>query len=220
METTMKTVTPDQRIAGWVEGGASIEAIGGACAVILAILGLMNFAPAKMAAVAGIALGASLFLESGFVSGSYEAIRARFEGGTHPEFGGGLGVEMVAGMCAIVLGILTLLMVEPPALLMGIATLVLGAGVALSSGVTGRLNSAKLLIRKGTDDSRIETRHAIVDAALTQVVLGVAAAVLGILALAGVSPSVLILVAMLGLGVSALYSGGALAGRMWSVLRP
>lgn len=221
METPMKTETPEdkrKRITAWVESGTVIEAIGGTAAIILAIMGLTKWAPLSMAAVSAIVLGGALFLQGLLVAAEYQEILSSFEGGPYAEFGGGLGAESVAGAAAVVLGILALLDIDAQTLL-GIAALVLGAGLALSSGVTSRLSAVKLEIAKGTEAVRTEARHAVLDASITQMVLGIVTGVLGLLSLTGISPLSLTLIAMLAAGVSTLYSGGALAGRMFSMFK-
>lgn len=222
METPIKTDTPERqerRMEEWVGTGWAIEAVCGVAAIILAIAGLTYYDHYTMAGVSAIVLGSALFLQGFLVSAEYNAIVSRFEAGAHAEFGSGIGVEGIVGVAAIVLGIMMLAGFTSPHIFMGVATLLLGGGLVLSSGVAARLNSVKVEITKGTMETRAQSRYAVIDASITQVIVGIAAAVLGLLALLNISPGVLTLVAMLAMGVSTFYSGGAVAGRMWAFVK-
>lgn len=220
MDTSMKTETPatqERRVARWVESGSTIEAVGGAAAVVLAIVGLADIAPVSMMAIAAIVLGGALFLQGGLVAAEYNEILSKFEGGPYAEFGGGLGAEALAGISGVVLGILALFGLDAQTL-MAVAAIVLGGGLVLSSGVASRLNSVKIDISRGSVEAKAAAHEAVTGASLTQIFIGVGAMILGVLALLSISPGVLTLVAMLGVGVSTLLSGGALIGRMWGML--
>ncbi len=218
MDTSTRTDAPfaERKLAQWVESGSTIEALGGVAAVVLAIVGLADIAPASMVAIAAIVLGAALFLQGGLVAAEYNEILTKFEGGPYAEFGGGLGAEALAGISAMVLGILALFGLDAQHL-MATAAIVLGAGMVLSSGVASRLNSVKIEISKGSEQAKVAAHEAVSGASLTQIFIGLGAVILGVLALLEISPGVLTLVAMLGLGASTLLSGGALMSRMWGV---
>jgi hypothetical protein len=62
-------------------------------------------------------------------------------------------------------------------------------------------------------------QEALSAASFTQVVVGMGAVILGVLAVIGISPMILSLVAMLAVGGSAVLSGGALFGRIWGMNR-
>lgn len=223
----METTQP-QKAAGPVEktleravvGGTTIEAIGGAVAVVLSIIGLARIFPGFMAAVSAIALGVALLFEGGFIASEYTRILERSGKGTleTAELGGGLGTQTLAGGAVIVLGILALLGIATWSLL-AISSLILGAGVLLGSGVTSRLNAVKI---EASEESARTQRiaHEIVSAsAAGEVLIGLSAIVLGILALIGISPDVLVLVAMLAVGASILLTGSAVTGRMLTIFR-
>jgi hypothetical protein len=53
----------------------------------------------------------------------------------------------------------------------------------------------------------------------TQVLVGLAAGVLGILALIGIAPTVLVLVGLLAIGASLILSGSAVGTRLISMFR-
>ena len=70
--------------------------------------------------------------------------------------------------------------------------------------------------------STMETEHVVHEPVLTgaggEVMLSIAAIVLGILALIGMAPGTLCLIAFLVLGCAVLFTGSVLAGRMASIL--
>ncbi len=201
-----------------VVGGSTTEALGGAVAAILAILGLSDIMPMTMAAVAAIALGCALVLDSGMLAAEYSNVVSR--AGNSPlaaaELGGGLSAQGAAGIGAIVLGILALIGMEP-AVLLPVAAIALGAGIAFGSGVTSRINAVQLQALGDNEAAAKVTQGAVTLATGTQILSGVAGVVLGILALVGFAPTMLVLVSMLALGVAILLSGSAVAGRMLSL---
>ena len=91
------------------------------------------------------------------------------------------------------------------------------AALTLSSGMTSRLNDLKIEVSGAHQSAQRVAHEAVTAASGTQVLVGLAAGVLGILALIGVAPTVLVLVGLLAIGTSLLLSGGALGGRLISL---
>jgi len=202
----------------FVAGGSVAETVGGAGAVVLAILALAGILPAYLAAIATIAVGAALLFEGAAVAGRYRDLLKRVSENEieATELGGGVSAEALGGLAGIALGILALLGVAPMAL-MSVAMIVLGGALLLSAGTTARLND--LHLRRTTSDTvRMIARDAVSTAAGTQVLAGAAGIVLGILALQGLASVVLIDVAALSLGASVLLTGTALGGKMMAAL--
>lgn len=200
-----------------VEGAGSImEAAGGLGVIVLAIVGLAGIFPIFLVSVAGIALGAALLVEGGVIAGEYSRLltmstEERFEG---TELGAGMTTELVAGGVALVLGILGLLHVAPLTLL-PIAVITVGAALALTASTVQRLNDVKTEALGLSATAQRVTRAAISSAAGAQAFVGMAAIVLGIVALSSPdSAATLTLVALLALGASLTLSGSALAGRL------
>jgi hypothetical protein len=216
MDTTMHK--ENKVLERTVIGGSSTEALTGAGAVVLAILGLAHIAPQMMVAVAAIALGAALIMDGAAVAAEYSRILAESGDGkiSKSELGGGLSTQVVGGVAAVVLGVLALLNIEATTLL-AIAAIVLGVTVISSGGVTTRLNALKI---EASDEHEVAKRvahEALTTATGTDILVGLAAVVLGILALVGIAPTTLTLVAMLALGASILLTGGAVIGKMMSM---
>ena len=202
-----------------VTGGASTEAVLGAAAVVLAILGLAEVQTFYMLTIATIAIGAALFVEGASIMGRYSALVRETGGGaiSRTELGGGMSTEVAAGAAGVVLGILALIEIEPVTLC-AIAVIVFGAALLLTSGATNRLAELEMVSRVRHDYLQEATRQATQAAAGTQTLVGLAAIVLGILALIQVEPLTLTLVGLLSIGAALLFSGGAVASRMGSLL--
>jgi hypothetical protein len=212
----------DERTAEIVGAGSIAEAVGAAAAIVLAILGLAGTLPLTMASVATIALGAALLFEGGAIAARYKRLlaetiapgerrRGRFE------LGGGVTAETVAGIAGIVLGILALLDVMP-LLLTAVAVIVFGAALLFGSAATARLNAIAGEEAYARDKRRV-VHEAVAVAAGGELIIGVGALVLGILALLAFEPLTLILVGLLGLGFAALAGGTALGARMLGIAR-
>lgn len=194
------------------------ETIGGAGAVVLAILALAGLLPAYLAAIATIAVGAALLFEGAAVAGRYRDLLKRVSENEiqSTELGGGVSAESLGGLAGIALGILALLGVAPMAL-MSVAMIVLGGALLLSAGATSRLNHLRMG-KNASPMAQLVAREAVSTAAGTQVLAGAGAIVLGILAVQGIASLVLVDVAALALGASVLLSGTALGGKMIAAL--
>ncbi len=130
--------------------GLSAMFLVGASGIVLGILALLGIAAATLIAVAVIAFGAALVLSSGSVRHLYRLQTvSRRASGTQSgnEFmagemaSGSAGVQLVVGLTAIVLGILSVAGIRP-AILTLVALLVLGITVILTgSTVSGMIMS-------------------------------------------------------------------------------
>ena len=171
-----------------------------------------------MLPIATIAIGVALVFEGGSIAAEYSRIISKTaENSTQTvEVGGGMTAEMLAGIAGIVLGILALLGLDSPTL-SAAAVIVFGAALSLSSGMISRLNELKIEVSGAQRTAQKVAHEAVSAAAGTQVLVGLAAGVLGILALVGIAPTVLVLVGLLTVGTSLLLSGGAVSGRLISL---
>src|SRR5512140_1249241 len=112
-----------EKTAEFVFGGSAAEALVGAGAVVLAILGLANEWPGYMASIATIAVGAALLFPGVAIAARYSPLAQMV--GAKEELGAGMSGEVLGGAAGIVLGILSLLGIFP-GLLMPIAIIVFG----------------------------------------------------------------------------------------------
>lgn len=202
-------------------GGWTIEALGGAAGAVLAIIGLSHVEPAYLVAVAGIALGAALLFQGSMVTAEYASILQRTGGGSLASagFGGGLSAQSMAGAASIILSLLALLGL-PNVVLMGVVSIVLGAGLILNSGVNARLDGLKIEVADEAETAKRVAQEAVSATTGADIMVGLAAVVLGILALIGIASMVLNLTAMLAVGTAILFNGSAVGTSLLGVFMP
>ncbi len=208
----MADVTTYERASGtearMETGGSITEALGGAAVIVLAILGLVRIDPPTLASIATIVLGAAFLAEGGTLAARFMRV-ARSE---HWETAGSdVAMESMCGAAGIVLGILALLGIQT-AVLVPAALIVFGAGMLSASGTAWRMGSA------GTSTaSAMHHVQETFDFTGSELLIGFAGIVLGILALAGYTPITLSLVALLTLGFGVLLGGSWMATRFASM---
>jgi hypothetical protein len=216
------TVGERRQVARAVATGTTTEALAGAAAIALAILALAGILPVYLAAIATIAAGAALLIEGLSLSGAFAKIT--YEGGPAEHIpggiGGGLGVYTVGGAAGVALGILALLEVEPLVML-PVAALVMGASILLGGSARAELNLSELDVHLAEPRARRAMEQSVKGTTSLMLLCGIAAAVLGIVALldAGATALTLSGVAMLVIGTATLFGGSALAGRMLTAAR-
>ena len=194
---------PDAQTASIIGAGSTVEAFFGAGALVLSILGLLGVLPFYMVSIATIAIGAGLLIETAGVAARYRNIsyQTRMTEQQRSELGGGAGIGMLGGAAGVVLGILALLNVAPGTLL-PVAAICFGVALTLNAAET--VSTSSLVTPSDTPNVRRVTNLS----AMIQVFTGVAAAVLGILVLVGVSGAfAMLLVAMLCVGIGELIVG-------------
>jgi hypothetical protein len=203
--------------------GATTEAIGAAAAMVLAIIGLAGALSMTMMAVATIVLGAAILLDAGTVGARYNRlVHESWEGEESSSLGeqlvGGVSAGALGGIAGIVLGILALLGIATMSLC-SVALIVFGAALLFGSAVKARLAT----LSTARDGIPTATRRLIDEAvglsAGGEVLVGIAAAVLGVLSLLNVSSLTLVLVGFLTVGAVVLLGASAIGARMFAVLR-
>ncbi|HEY7635426.1 MAG TPA: hypothetical protein VH763_07775 [Gemmatimonadales bacterium] len=199
--------------AAEMEAGTIGESVAGVAALILAILGLLGLLPRTFAAIGAIVLGAGLLIGGATLSRRYSGlvpVEAMARG--RQEIVGALGLQAIAGIAAIVLGILALLGLDP-LLLLGITVLVLGAALVGAGGGTARLGRSARRLRG--EPSRLAEGEGFYAGGWWEAEIGLGVVVLGILAVTGHSPLTLTLIALLSVGVAMLVSGSLLTARLF-----
>lgn len=202
-------------------GGAATESMGGVAVVVLAILALAGVLRPVLTDIAGIVFGAAFIIEGAALAARHSAIMDRVVDSRSDqlEMGGGMTVELVAGLAGVALGILSLVGIVPT-VLMPALVITGGAGLILSAGAVQRLNDVHAEAFGLGDTARRVARTAISSAAGGQVLAGLGALALGILALVGVGdPAILTTVGLLVLGSAITLSGTALSGKMLALFR-
>jgi hypothetical protein len=210
-ETTIRKSNPS---------GATPELIAGLAVIILMILGLAGVAPSFFIAIATIVFGAGLILHgSSSVSTIIGMLPQRSAGEAVADLAiNGWSVVFLVGLAGVVLGILALLGIVTITLV-AIAVIAFGGALLMSSRAAMQV---KLVAISSTGDEpmlkrMLEERAA--DMAGTQTMSGLTAIVLGILALSGFSPTILLLAALLSLGCFSLLSSTFLGSALTHMFR-
>jgi hypothetical protein len=195
-------------------GGSLAESVAGAGAMILAIVALSGVEVMYLAAIATIAMGAALLFEGAAIAAEYSRLISS-SGDTMStlELGGGVTAESLGGIAGVVLGVLALLHVAPLTL-MAIAVIVFGGTLIVATAANLRLKDLRLDGRRLDPRAHRTARAFVAATAGTQVLVGIGALVLGIIALQGIAPLTLAAIALLGLGAAVLLSGSALGAEM------
>lgn len=196
------------------EAGSLTGAVGGIGAAVLAILGLIGLAPRIMDSVAAIAAGTALLAEGGTIAAGFRRRMGTSESGhAEKEIAGGLGIQALAGIAGIALGILALLNFNPELLLCS-AAIAMGAGLLLSGGAVARLE--KSLSHHLGDTGEKAAHTAVYASGGTETLVGIGAATLGILGLVLGNPIFFTLISMLAIGAAVFFSGTSIASRLYS----
>jgi len=197
----------------------AVDAAASAGAVVLAILGLAGIYPSYMAPIAVLAIAGAMLVKSGGVASRFPQLQRHTGRGIGPivELGGGVTAELLAGAAGIALGVLALLGVAP-ATLIEVAVIVFGGALLLGGGETFRVSHLGPTGPR-EDTTEYYSRLTAESAGSGESLVGIAAVVLGILALSGLQSGTLVLVALLSLGGAMLLSGAAVGTRLFAALR-
>lgn len=209
-----------ERSTQFVAGGTSFEALGGLTAVVLAIIGLAGTLPVSMVAICAIVIGGALVFKGAAIGARLTRIARETAGSASgtTELGTGVTTEFLGGAAAVVLGVLALLEVGPAATMIAASVIVLGASLLLGTGMESRLTTltGPSMYSTAQEAARMTAQAA----AGAQALVGIAAVILGILAIVGTFDTLMLnLVSMLVLGSALAVSGGALAGQMVGSMR-
>jgi hypothetical protein len=221
--STTYTESPTAEAAAY---GGLVDAVGGIATVVLAIVALAGYQPGILAAIAVIVFGAALLIQGGTVLSEYSNIM--FPAGsaasaTVQEFpAGGLPVMFLVGAAGIVLGVLALLSIAA-GMLTAVAIIAFGGALVLSSNSVRQLymlQGAAMRAAGPRMGGMFLAGEMASSSAGVQLLAGLAAIVLGILAVSGVRSDILDLSALLVLGVTVIMTGSTLSGLVLGFMRP
>jgi hypothetical protein len=203
--------------------GGLADAIGGLATIVLAIVALAGVHPEVILPIAVIVFGAALLIQGGALVSEYESIMSPLGAtGVSPEHFslGGLSTLFLVGVAGIVLGILALLGIETPTLI-AISVIAFGAGLLLSSNSVRHLSMLQTAGRAEAPRAGAEllASEMASGSASVQVLGGLAAIILGILAVAGVKENILSLAALIVLGGAIILTGSTLTGLIMGFMR-
>ena len=125
-------------------------------------------------------------------------------------FGGGVSIQLLAGVAGVTLGILAIVGIAAPILLLGSAIIVYG--VALLLGTLATYGTARVEAGRG-EEGRL-TDQTIQASNGARALVGIASIAFGVLAVIGVGPAfVLSQIGILAIGAILLLSGSAIGAR-------
>ena len=208
--------------------GGLADAVGGIATIVLAVAGLANAGQETMPSIAAIVFGAALLIEGGAMLSEYAliafpdgapAMSARHSGVSS------LSVIFLAGAAGIVLGILGLLGIRTNTLVAA-AIITYGTALVVSSNAVWRLHLLKRSSlaagpAPSQSGSEILANELAFESSGLQALAGLAAVVLGVLAIAGGGDAaILSLVALLALGGALILTGTTLSATVLRFMRP
>jgi hypothetical protein len=191
--------------------GSFTEGLFGVIAAVFAIIALAGAVPILLGALATIAIGAALFLHGGVMGARYNKLAAFSTENKYraEDIGGSISVEMLGGIAGIALGIIALFGVASLTLIAA-AVVIFGASLILGAGAIDRLTQMVSVVWNDESAKRIAINASRSIMSL-QLFVGVGAIVLGVLALIGIAPLTLCLVALLSLGTADFLTGTTVA---------
>jgi hypothetical protein len=205
--------------------GGLVDAIGGVATVVLAIIALSGVHEQILAAIATVVFAAALLILGGTMLTEYTkmAFPSGMLGVTEGS-GGGLSALFLTGAAGIVLGVLSLLGIFPQVLI-SVAVIAFGGAMLLSSGSVWHLYRLKNAFHRigattAVSGADILAGEMASGSAAMQCLAGLAAIVLGILAVTGINAAVLSLVALLVLGGTVLLTGSTLTAAVTGLVEP
>lgn len=222
MTTTYSESTAATTVSSY---GGFADALGGIATIVLAIVALAGINTAVMVSITVIVFGAALLIQGGALLSEHARVLLPGDAAgsaAMEQFGGGsLPAVFLVGASGIVLGVLALLNIAP-ATLSAVAIIAFGAALVLTSNSVRELYIARrTMMRAGTHStSELVAGEMASGSAGVQLLAGLTAVVLGILAVAGTNPPILILSALIVLGATVLLSGSTLSGMVMGFMRP
>jgi hypothetical protein len=203
--------------------GGLADAVGGIATIVLAVIALAGVHPEIITPIAIIVFGAALLIQGGTMLSEYASVifPAGSMSSSAEHFGGGsLSILFLVGVAGIVLGVLALLGIAAD-ILTPVAIIAFGSALLLSSNSVRQLymlqtSTRSVAPRAGTEMLAGEMASG---SAGIQMLAGLAAIVLGILAVVGISQNILMLSALIVLGATIVLTGSALSGLVIGFMR-
>lgn len=194
--------------------GGLVDAVGGIATVVLAIVGLAGVRADILAPIAVIVFGAALLIQGGAMLSDYAQISLP-AGVSAEQFGiGGLSALFLVGAAGIVLGVLALVGIVPMTLTAA-SVIAFGGALLLSSNSVRQLyllRSTSMRAGVAQAGPHFIAGEMASGSAGVQLLAGLTAIVLGILAITGINPLTLVMSALIVLGATIVLSGSTLSG--------
>jgi hypothetical protein len=189
--------------------GLLTEGAAGIATIVLAVVALAGVAAGPLAAIAAIVIGVGLLAQA--FNSAAEDTKAMAASPQNSEFGGEVMVDCLCGVAGIILGILALVGAATAVHMLAPALIVFGGALLLSGSISMRPRSFRET--SATGQTQVVAYHGSAAASGMEVLIGLAAIVLGILSLTIAAATwPLVLVGFIAVGaamllVSATFSG-------------
>lgn len=188
--------------------GLLTEGAAGIAVIVLAVIALAGTATGALASIVTIVIGVGLMVQA-FNSAAEVSKATAVNTVAMPDLGGDVMVDLLCGITGIVLGILALVGIHPEYLVPS-ALIVFGGALLLGGAISMRPRSTQRTGAGG--ETQVVSYQSSAAAGGMEILVGIAAIVLGILSLIFVGSGVLVLVGFLAVGavllmVSATFSG-------------
>jgi hypothetical protein len=198
-----------QTTSAWTDTatvGPMTEGAAGIAVIVLSILGLAAISPGVLASVAVIVIGVGFLIESANTGIEYSRLVSQGAQGAAvetAELGADITVELMAGITGVVLGVLALLTAGSVMHLLPAALIVFG-GTLLLAGFSATTIRTVRGVESAVGAPMITMQSELAPARGLQVLIGVAAVVLGILSFVMSAGGTLMMVGFLVVGAALL----------------
>lgn len=185
--------------------GPMTEGAAGIATIVLAILALAAISPGALGSIAAIVIGVGLLIEAANTGIEYSRASGRMQAGAitqTAQLGADVTVELMAGVAGIVLGVLALLSAGSVMHLLPAALIVFG-GALLLAGFSATAIGTMTTLESATGTTT-SWQSDLAPARGVQILVGIAAIVLGILAFVVTAGGTLLMVGLLAVGAALL----------------
>ena len=190
--------------------GGLVDALGGVATVVLAIIGLAGVHTDVLMPIAVIVFGAALLIQGGTMLSELVSI----PGLASAEQAGASGISGVflVGAAGIVLGVLALIGIATSTLV-SVSVIAFGAALLISSNSVRQLSTLRsATAAAGGNLGTLVAGEMASGSATVQLLAGLTAIVLGILAVVGIQAETLVASALIVVGAAVVLSGSTLTG--------
>jgi hypothetical protein len=190
--------------------GLLTEGAAGIAVIVLAVIALAGTSTGALASIVTIVVGVGLIVQA-FNSAAENSKVMAANAAPIPDLGGEVVVDGLSGVTGIILGVLALVGINPPYLVPS-ALIVFGGALLLSGAIGVPPRAAQSTAPGG--QTQVVSYHSSAAASGVEILIGIAAIVLGILSLIFVSSWVLALVGFIAVGAALLMVSATFSGTM------
>jgi hypothetical protein len=188
--------------------GLLTEGAAGIAVIVLSIIALAGTSPGALASIVTIIIGVGLLVQA-FNSAAEMSKAMAADTIAMPDLGGDVMADLLCGVTGIVLGILALVGINAQYLVPS-ALIVFGGALLLGGAISMRPRNGHRAAAGG--ETQVVLYHGSAAAGGLEILVGIAAIVLGILSLIFVGSGVLVLVGFLAVGAALLMASATFSG--------